>query len=97
MLEYVNVDRDIETGEMLDLVSEPRSADNVSDDDDVDGPEEPPVTRSDARKGLAQVISFFEQNPSLSDHLDHLWKAMRAMDTCSGPSVLKTMLDFFKK
>ena len=101
--DYVNVDRDIETGEMLtddnilDLVSETRSADNVSDDDDEDEPEEPPVTRSDARKGLAQVISFCEQNPALSDHLDHLWKAMRAMDTYSGASVQKTMLDFFKK
>ena len=101
--EYINVDREIDTGEtlsddsILDLVSETRSTDQVSDDDEDDEPEEPAIKKCDARKGLAQAISFCEQNPVLSAHLDYLWKAMRAMEMYSGCSVQKTMLDFFKK
>ena len=101
--DYLNIDREIDTGEMLtddsilDLVSETRPADQMSDNDEDDEPEEPTVRKIDARKGLAQVISFCEQNPTLSTHLDDLWKVMRAMDTYSGCSVQKTLFDFLKK
>lgn len=80
--EYINVDRDINTGKtlsILDLVFETRSADHVSDDDEDDEQEEPSVKKNDARKGLPQAITFFEQNPALSAHLDDLWKAMCAI------------------
>ena len=102
-IDYVNIDREIETGEtltddnILDMVSETRAADHVSDDDDDDEPEEPTLKKSDARKGLAQAIGFCEQNPALSAHLDNLWKAMMAIETYSGACVQKTMLDFMKK
>ena len=66
----------------------------MRDNDEDDEPEEPTVKKIDARKGLAQVISFCEQNPTLSTHLDDLWKVMRAMDTYSGCSVQKTLFDF---
>ena len=82
---------------ILDLVSETRPADKMSDNDEDDEPEEATVKKIDARKGLAQVISFCEQNPTLSTHLDYLWKVMRAMDTYSGCSVQKTLFDFLKK
>ena len=67
--DYLNTDREIDTGEMLtddnilDLVTETKSAD-MSDNDEDDEPEEPTVKKIDARKGLAQVISFCEQNPT---------------------------------
>ena len=99
--DYLNIDREIDTGEMLtddsilDLVSETRPADQMSDEDDK--PEEPTVKKIDARKGLAQVISFCKQNPTLSTHLDDLWNVMRAMDKYSGCSVQKTLFDFLKK
>ena len=63
-INYVNIDRDIETGEtltednILEMVSETRAADHVSDDDDDDEPEELTLKKSDARKGLAQAIGF---------------------------------------
>ena len=101
--DYLNIDREIDTGEMLtddsilDLVTETRSADHMRDNNEDDEPEEPTVMKIDARKGLAQVISFCEQNPKLSTHLDDLLKVMCAMDTYSGCSVLKTLFDFLKK
>ena len=101
VIDYVNTDRETETGEtltddnILEMVSETRAADHVSDDNDE--PEEPAHKKSDTRKGLAQAIGFCEQNPVLSAHLDNLWKAMRATETYSGACVQKTMLDFMKK
>ena len=65
--DYLNIDRQSDTGEMLtnnsilDLVTETRSANHMSDNDKDDQPEEPTVKKIDARKGLAQVISFCEQ------------------------------------
>ena len=101
--DYLNIFREIDTGEMLtddsilDLVAETRPANQMSDNDEDDEPEEPTVKKIDARKGLAQVISCCEQNPTLSTHLDDLWKVMRAMDTYSGCYVQKTLFDFLKK
>ena len=72
--DYLNIDRKIDTGEMLtddsilDLVTETRPADQMSDNDEDDEPEEPNVKKIDARKGLAQVISFCEQNPITIHH-----------------------------
>ena len=72
----------------------------MSDNDKDDEPEEPTVKKSDAKKGLAQVIRFCEQNPTPSSHLDDIWKIMRAMDIYnmySGYSVQKTLFDFLRK
>ena len=91
--DYLNIDREIDAGEMLtedsilDLVTETRSADHMSENEKDNEPEEPTVKKIDARKCLAQVISFCEQNPTLSTHLDDQWKVMPAMDTYSGCSV----------
>ena len=96
--DYLSIDRKIETGKMLTddsilgLVTETISADQMSDNDEDDEPEEPTVKKIDARKGLAQVTSFCEQNPTLSTHLDDLSKVMRAMDTYSGCSVQKDIV-----
>ena len=96
----VNIDKEVETGEQLTdesflkLVSETRTADSVSNDDDDDELIEPVIKRCDARKGLAQTVSFCEQNPALSSHLDNLWTVIHAIETYSGSSVQKTMLDF---
>ena len=57
--DYLNNDRVIDTGEMLtddsilDLVTETRSANHISDNDEDRQPEEPTVKKIDARKGLA--------------------------------------------
>ena len=84
---------------LTDLVTETRSADHMSDNDEDDESEEPTVKKSDVRKGLAQIISFCEQNPTPSSHLDDLWRVicMRAMTTYSDCSLQKTLFDYLKK
>ena len=74
--DYPNINKEIDTCEMLtdnsilDLVTETRSADHMSNNEKDDEPEEPTVKKIDARKGLAQIISSCEQNLTLSTHLD---------------------------